>query len=173
MSKLEEFMNDMRGLRLVTLHGNRIMFHNEGRAEIQFWTCEEEDENFLNLKTPGVKVRFDAWEIVTSEKARPKVKVSISGNDLATFSTPSKKKIIDSHNIFYPDQFAVEMSEELSKNAEKGDWFDHMGKVGDLRDAIKKNLQTTSTKLDKETIRKSCVDIANYAMMIRYLYGEE
>ncbi len=159
MSKREDLFNELKERNLITLYYDRVMFYDEGYGEIQFWKLDE-DSDFLILENKGVSVYFDKWEF--SDKC-----LYVYKNDtiIGSFKLPNEKKIASNHNHFYVDNFAVDMSETLDNNySEKGDWaYCNVEQVVSL---LKKNVDNLDSKKD---IKKSCVDIANFAMMTFYL----
>lgn len=162
MSKREELFNALKERNLISLYKDRVMFYDEGFGEIQFWNLEE-DSDYLVLENKGVSVYFDKWEF--SEKV-----LYIYKNEtmIGAFKLPSQSKIIANHNHFYVDEFAITMSEFLDANVpEKGDWACH--DYQQTVDLLKKNVENLN---DKEKIQKSCIDIANFAMMTFYLSRE-
>ena len=157
--KYDELYNALKEKNLVSLYHDRVMFYDEGFGEIQFWELEEDSE-YLVLENKGVMIYFDKWEL--NNKA-----LYVYKNDtmIGSFKLPGPSKIISNHNHFYADEFAVTMSEFLDAGvAEKGDWAsrDYDEVVG----LLKKNVENLK---DKEKVQRSCVDIANYAMMAYYL----
>ena len=159
MSKRDELFNALKEKKLVSLYYDRIMFYDEGFGEIQFWTLGEESD-YLILENKGVMIYFDKWEL--TDKV-----LYIYKNDtvVGSFKLPSISKIISNHNHFYVDEFAATMSEFLDANTpNKGDWaYCSYQQVIDL---LKKNVENLN---DREKAHKSCIDIANFAMMAYYL----
>ncbi len=164
MSKREDLFNELKEKNLITLYYDRVMFYDEGYGEIQFWSLEEISERVLCLKNKGVWVFFDRWEF--SEIPTSKSLHVYNGEfETAEFKLPNEKKIASNHNHFYVDNFAVDMSETLDNNySEKGDWA--YCNVEQTVSLLKKNVGNLDSKKD---IKKSCVDIANFAMMTFYL----
>ena len=161
MSKRDELFNALKERNLVSLYKDRVMFYDEGFGEIQFWVLDEDEEvGCLVLENKGVTIYFDKWEL--SEKD-----LYISRNDkvVGAFRLPNQSKIIANHNHFYVDEFATTMSEFLDTNTpQKGDWA--CCNYQQVVDLLKKNVENLN---DKEKIQKSCIDIANFAMMAFYL----
>lgn len=160
MSKREEFYNALKEKKLVSLYYDRIMFYNEGFGEIQFWDLKEISANVLMLENSGVGIFFDRWEFNGGY-----LHVFRNDVEVGDFKLPNPGKITSNHNHFYVEEFATTMSEFLDANvAEKGDWaYCSYDQVIDL---LKKNIENLN---DKEKIQKSCIDIANFAMMAYYL----
>lgn len=158
MSKRDDLFNALKERNLITLYYDRVMFYDEGYGEIQFWKLNE-NSDFLILENKGVSVYFDKWEL--SDKC-----LYVYKNDtiIGSFKLPNEKKIALNHNHFYVDNFAVDMSETLDNNSEKGDWA--YCNVEQAVSLLKKNVNNLDNKKD---IKKSCVDIANFAMMTFYL----
>lgn len=161
MSKRDELFNALKEKNLISLYYDRVMFYDSGFGEIQFWTLDEDEETgCLILENKGVTIYFDKWELSDKD-------LYISRNDktIGAFRLPNQNKIIANHNHFYVDEFAVTMSEFLDANVqEKGDWaYCNYQQVVDL---LKKNVENLN---DKERAHKSCIDIANFAMMAYYL----
>lgn len=159
MSKREDLFNELKEKNLIALYYDRVMFYDEGYGEIQFWKLNE-DSDFLILENKGVSVYFDKWEL--SDKC-----LYVYKNDtiIGSFKLPNEKKIASNHNHFYVEEFATDMSEALdNNNSEKGDWA--YCNVEQTIGLLKKNVDNLDNKKD---IKKSCVDIANFAMMTYYL----
>lgn len=160
--KYDNLFKELKDKNLISLYYNRVMFYDEGFGEIQFWNLAE-DSDYLILENKGVSIYFDKWEL--SDKC-----LYIHKNDtiVGCFKFPNEKKLIANHNHFYVDQFTLEMSDILDKNVEqKNDWtaktFD------EIVTGLKHNLGKLKKSTENDEFRKSCVDIANYAMMAYYL----
>lgn len=169
MSKREDLFNELKAQNLISLYGDRVMFYDEGWGEIQFWKLEEISESVLCLKNNGVCVFFDRWEF--SETGSSKSLHVFRGEfEVSEFKFPNKNKIIANHNHFYVEEFAVEMSDVLDKNVEqKGDWADSNWDT--ILSGLKGNLGKLKKKTEKEELKKSCIDLANYAVMMYYIFG--
>ena len=161
MSKRDELFNALKEKKLISLYYDRIMFYDEGHGEIQFWTLDEDEEaDCLILENKGAAIYFDTWEL--SDKS---LYISRGGKIIGAFKFPNQNKIIANHNHFYVEEFATTMSEILDAyTPSKGDWtYCDYQQVVDL---LKKNVENLD---DKEKIQRSCIDIANFAMMAYYL----
>lgn len=172
MSEKTDILYDaLKRENAISLYSGRVMIYDEGLGEIQFWRIGE-NENFLTLYKPGCTIYFDGWNLALNDEGKATgLNLKIGENVVSYLMFPSEKKLIANHNSFYVEQFTLKMSDALIANtAEKGDWINK--EMSAVVDGIKHNLGKLKKNADKETFQKSCVDLANYAMMGFYLEGK-
>lgn len=162
--KYDNFYNDLKSKQCISLYYNRVMFYNDGFGEIQFWNLSE-DENGLKLSNSGCEISFDNWKVEEDNL----LYLYNKENLITKFILPKPARLAGNHNTFYVEEFTKVMEDVLNKNVkEKGDWA--CSSVEQDIAGIKHNLGKLKLKSDEETFRKSCIDIANYAVMAYYLF---
>ena len=170
--KFDMLYDALKREHVISLYHNRVMFYDEGYGEIQFWVLSEKEDK-LTISNKGVSISFDGWSLNLNDDGKATgISLKLGETVVATMKFPSKAKIIQNHNHFYIEEFATEMSCALDKSTEqKGDWADCAWDT--LQTGLKSNLGKLKKKTEKEELRKSCVDLANYAAMMYYIFGGE
>jgi len=169
--KLESLFKELKDKHYISLYYNRVMVYNEGFGEIQFWTLSDSGD-ILCISNKGVDILFDRWEFRPPEEGKPEFLTLYLDNKLVTkLKMPKLSRIIANHNNFYIEEFVKKMISILEENVrEKGDWADF--NYDDALINIEKNLAKLKNKTSEEEVRKSCIDIANYAAMSYYLFEQ-
>lgn len=177
--KRDNMIKELRSIGVVSLVQERIMLFKQGYGEIQYWFLKDSETTAdeLVLSSDCISIPFSKYSIVLSSdngNGYPLWLDLFTSDDkkIASLTLPRPSAIINCHNVTFVDEFAVDMSETLAANKVKGDWFvNRQGKLKDLVADLHKNLTKVKASAQKEEIKKSCIDIGNYAMMLYHLYG--
>lgn len=169
--RFDNLLNALKGEKVISLYYNRVMFYDEGMGEIQFWNLSEKDD-MLVLSNAGCQLFFDDWSMILNDNGKATgINLKMGDKFFAAMKFPNPTRLIQNHNHFYIDEFAVEMSSALDGAvAQKGDWtfctFDTVEK------GLKHNLGKLKNSTEENEFKESCVDLANYAAMAYYLVNE-
>ena len=169
-AKLDVLHDALKREHVISLYHDRVMFYNDGFGEIQFWTLSETEDKLV-ISNKGVSISFDGWSLTLNDEGKANgISLKLGDVVVATMKFPSPTKIIQNHNHFYIEEFATDMSYTLDKNVEqKGDWADCTWET--VQTGLKSNLGKLKKKTEKEELRKACIDLANYAAMMYYIFG--
>lgn len=170
--KLDNIINELKAVGMITLYGNRIMGYKSGAGEIQPWNIKDSsNEGSLIIYNDCAEIEFDSYEIEQNRGMTCKKGDAV----VLSFKFPSQKRIIENHNTFYVEEFCSQMEQALSENVEsKGDWYSKFGeKAKTFIEGSKRNLSHIKQSSTKEEVQKACVDAANYIMMCYYLFNEK
>ena len=169
--KFDTLFDALKREKVISLYYNRAMFYDEGMGEIQFWNLSEKDD-MLVLSNAGCQLFFDGWSMILNDEGRATgLNLKMGEKFFAALKFPSPTRLIQNHNNFYIDEFAIGMSQALDEAvAQKGDW------AFCTFDTVEKGLKHNLGKLKKTTeineFKKSCIDLANYAAMGYFLVDD-
>ena len=169
--KLDTLFDALKREKVISLYYNRVMFYDEGMGEIQFWNLSEKDD-MLVLSNAGCQLFFDGWSMILNDEGRATgLNLKMGEKFFAALKFPNPARLIQNHNNFYIDEFAIGMSQTLDEAvAQKGDWafctFDTVEK------GLKHNLGKLKKTTEIDEFKKSCIDLANYAAMGYFLVDD-
>lgn len=170
---LDNLYRELKSKHYISLYYNRVMVYDEGLGELQFWSLSDSEDNLLCINNKGTNIYFNKWEFSVPEDYKSTtLSLYIDDKLIAKFKMPRPNKIISNHNNFYVEEFAKNMIiilEDYTK--EKGDWADL--EFNTVMSGLERNFNKIKNITSKEEFEKTCLDIANYSMMAKYLFNTE